>query len=424
MCWCVVGEPVPGNHYLVRFQDRLAWVQVLERGCGYCTINIKGLELQETSCHTAEAARLDDIFEEAFERERGFALGSINRYPLHTLTPVDAAYVHTYSDARNVLTGIIDNPSSYQATMTSFTKSLVWVLLHHINRAKSRNAQQFVDRDSDSGCDSSEGKEKMEMEEINHNLETMNNNLSPPTRRVGGATAGVKTVDTVVMVNKPNSPLSRSVKRQTSWTSLDSFADSLWSDDAMVDSKTVKNPVHKTKIQTFPSTENNRNKNKHFDDKDDLDDLFEELDFGLPASDITKPKQVLQPAFSTFKSSTRHGAVGNNTIYKPVTNLAGSPDFKCPHSFHISVPPRWRELPVEYSQLSRYVDQFPREWYRFVLGTLDWSVTGQSEEKVARDVGQDDTLMNCYAQLVMACYSIFDAQGRCTCTCVIRIPKN
>ncbi|XP_060062887.1 pecanex-like protein 4 [Ylistrum balloti] len=403
-----LGEPVPGNHYLVRFQDRLAWVQVLERGCGYCTVNIKGLELQETSCHTAEAARLDDIFEEAFEREQGFALGSMNQYPLHTLTPVDAAYVHTYSDARNVLTGIIDSPGSYQTTMTAFSKSLVWVLLHHINRTKCSTTSPFVDRDSDSGCDSSEGKEKMEMEEINHNQETMNNNLSPPSasRRVVGASSmtGVKTVDTVVMVNKP--PV---VKRQSSWASIESFADSLWSDDGIFDNKTNKNTFQKSKVSTYPSVDNSKSKNKLSGDKDDLDDLFEELDFGLPASDITKPKQVMQPTFTAMKSKA--GAIGNNTIYKPVTNLAGSPDFKCPHSFHISVPARWRELPVEYSQLSRYLDQFPREWYRFVLGTLDWSVTGQPREKVAIDVGQDDTLMNCYAQLVMACYSIFDAQA-------------
>ena len=43
------------------------WVQVLERGFGYCQISVKGLELQETSCHTVEATRIDDIIEETFE---------------------------------------------------------------------------------------------------------------------------------------------------------------------------------------------------------------------------------------------------------------------------------------------------------------------------------------------------------------------
>ena len=48
----VPGEPTPGRHFLIRFQDRLVWIQVLEQGHGYCTVSVKGLELQETSCHT------------------------------------------------------------------------------------------------------------------------------------------------------------------------------------------------------------------------------------------------------------------------------------------------------------------------------------------------------------------------------------
>ncbi|KYO18467.1 pecanex-like protein 4 isoform C [Alligator mississippiensis] len=62
-----LGLFLPGSHYLCRFQDRLIWILVIERGFTYCCVNIKGLELQETSCHTAEAHRVDDIFAMAFE---------------------------------------------------------------------------------------------------------------------------------------------------------------------------------------------------------------------------------------------------------------------------------------------------------------------------------------------------------------------
>ena len=58
-----LGNPAPGDHYLVRFQDRMVWVQVLECGYRFCSLVVKGLELQETSCHTVEAARVDDVFE-------------------------------------------------------------------------------------------------------------------------------------------------------------------------------------------------------------------------------------------------------------------------------------------------------------------------------------------------------------------------
>ena len=45
-------------------------LQVLEKGHGFLTFNIKGLELQETSCHSLEATRIDDIFDATFERKR------------------------------------------------------------------------------------------------------------------------------------------------------------------------------------------------------------------------------------------------------------------------------------------------------------------------------------------------------------------
>lgn len=37
----VAGSCTPGSHYLGRFQGRLLWISVLERGYGYCTVNIK-----------------------------------------------------------------------------------------------------------------------------------------------------------------------------------------------------------------------------------------------------------------------------------------------------------------------------------------------------------------------------------------------
>ena len=77
------GNPRAGSHYLVRFQDRMAWLQVLESGFGHCSLSLKGLELQETSCHTVEAGRLDELFQTAFERPRGCGAPAD---PLSTLT--------------------------------------------------------------------------------------------------------------------------------------------------------------------------------------------------------------------------------------------------------------------------------------------------------------------------------------------------
>lgn len=38
-----LGSLSPGSHFLGRFQDRMVWIMILERGYGYCTINIKVL---------------------------------------------------------------------------------------------------------------------------------------------------------------------------------------------------------------------------------------------------------------------------------------------------------------------------------------------------------------------------------------------
>ena len=42
--------------------------QVLEKGNGYAVYSIKGMELQETSCHNLEATRIDDIFNKTFDQ--------------------------------------------------------------------------------------------------------------------------------------------------------------------------------------------------------------------------------------------------------------------------------------------------------------------------------------------------------------------
>lgn len=35
------GAYSPGSHFLGRFQDRVVWISILEKGYGYCTVNIK-----------------------------------------------------------------------------------------------------------------------------------------------------------------------------------------------------------------------------------------------------------------------------------------------------------------------------------------------------------------------------------------------
>ncbi|NXY48002.1 PCX4 protein, partial [Ceuthmochares aereus] len=132
-----LGLSLPGSHYLCRFQDRLMWILVLEKGFTYCGINIKGLELQETSCHTAEAHRVDEIFEMAFEHQEHTKIVSPNQHFGHILTPCTVLPVRLYSDARNVLSGIIDSHENLKDLKDDFIKVLVWMLVQYCyNKSK------------------------------------------------------------------------------------------------------------------------------------------------------------------------------------------------------------------------------------------------------------------------------------------------
>ena len=89
------------------------WVQVLEKGNGYTVYKVKGMELQETSCHSLEATKVDEIMAGAFERR-----GCVNAYPAHTLTPVaQVKGIQMYSSAKSSLTGVIEAPDTLKQAL-------------------------------------------------------------------------------------------------------------------------------------------------------------------------------------------------------------------------------------------------------------------------------------------------------------------
>lgn len=87
--------------------------------------------MQETSCHAAEAHRVDEIFEMAFEHQEHTKILSPNRHFGHILTPCTVLPVRLYSDARNVLSGIIDSNENLKHLKDDFIKVLVWMLVQY-----------------------------------------------------------------------------------------------------------------------------------------------------------------------------------------------------------------------------------------------------------------------------------------------------
>ena len=113
-----------GDYLLVRFQDRIIWISVLEHGFLYDHLAVKGLELQETSCHSTEAQSIDDLFlsDDTNNKDDHF----FNRNFFHILTPITNLKMEVYSDAKNVLTGIIDNREFLEDMSSTFPKVLLW----------------------------------------------------------------------------------------------------------------------------------------------------------------------------------------------------------------------------------------------------------------------------------------------------------
>lgn len=411
------GEPQPGNHYLLRFQDRLVWVMVLERGAGYCTISIKGLELQETSCHTTEAARFDDQFGEAFEGKFGASRGcSVNKYPLHCLTPVDAVIVRTYSDARNVLTGVIDSADSVGITLSFFAKSLTWLLLQHVNKLKRQEQKAKIMKEKEIALmekanteestkekaprESSAGsKRKVKVsvmgsasapKEMSHRVtihdRKYDQSVSVPIRKhdviIQSTKGGSNFAHPPISVNIANlaqdSTDTNSQKGSVS-ASLPSFSDSVWSED-ILDLDKTKNSAgavdknhkaamvvkiagdcpdrrlskHSVLTTLHPTSPDKMSAEVFAGGKNwkDVDDLLNDVEFGLPAVDVSTPctrldisfdetsqrtdsAQGSRPSVYPVKPTSKFTLSHGNHIYKPVMNLAGSPDFKCPFSSHI-----------------------------------------------------------------------------------------
>ena len=360
----VVGDVHTGNHYLLRYQDRLVWLQILEQGLGYVKISIKGLELQETSCHTIEATHIDDIIEEAFEIPERSCVNVCMwyRHPLSVIRPCGTVFVRTYSDAKNQLTGVIDSPDVLRLVSSGFASTLIWVLLHHM----------------------------WETHNSNNNSET-HRPVTPcekqfPVSAKDNADVWPKITDKSVISVRPASARS----------CISEFASSMgsgWLDDELdaLDSSQNKNKINL-------ATPNGRGVSPHVTQilkppgamtaSGDATDL----DFGLPSVDISQ------------KTPNRFAAA-------PLSSFVNSVMFASPHSSHYTVPPRWCDGPVPQHTLTSLMDRFPQEWFAHVLSLFDYKSTSQkSSADIVNEVAKDSVLANVYSQLVMSCVSIL---GEC-----------
>lgn len=268
---------------------------MLEQGSSHVCVSVKGLELQETTCHTVEATHIDTHFESTFEPHQhsnatssvsAFSWNMFNKYPFHTLTPYDAFPVRTYSDARSVLIGVIDSPNSLLITKSYFLKSFIWLLLHHVFKVKEKKEESqlpFLDKTSQIVDIPAEKTEKASM--VEPDVLSMGNGF-----RVDGSQGSSRpsTADSAAVTNA----VATVQRRKLSWaSSVVSFTDSVWSDDRDTLDSRKKAPMtvlKKDQISPITIIVQPRAKPEIMEESED-DDLFDEpRALGLPVSDINR----------------------------------------------------------------------------------------------------------------------------------------
>ncbi|XP_046503587.1 pecanex-like protein 4 isoform X1 [Equus quagga] len=335
-----LGLLLPGSHYLGRFQDRLIWIMILEHGYTYCCINIKGLELQETSCHTAEARKVDEVFEGAFEQEEYTRVCSISEHFGNVLTPCTILPVKLYSDARNVLSGIIDSHDNLKEFKGDLVKVLVWILVRYCSRRSSmqENVQKIENK----------GKASL-----------------------------------IILPDLNTSPQTQSPEDTGS---LNSETLDDWSDDNVFDDETTIKTGKEEKDQLkvlqginvpIPGSVVSQRVDDHSTGTVPENSLYKAVILGYPAIDKGKHEDM---------------------VFIPLK------EFSCPHSHLLSLPEEWTSNCLPNSKMKEMSSLFPEDWYQFVLRQLECFHSEENVPNVLEEIAKDRVLKDFYVHVVLTCY--------------------
>ncbi|XP_068110531.1 pecanex-like protein 4 [Hyperolius riggenbachi] len=340
-----LGVVSPGSHYLCRFQDRLIWLLILERGYTYCCVNVKGLELQETSCHTAEARRVDEVFEMAFEQAENTGRFAFNNHFGNVLTPCTVIPVSVYSDARNVLSGIIDSHDNLKQFKDDFIKVLLWVLIQTCYKKskvqKSTKTEQREEKEMSLSerHQESAGPRSVEHKESSKDLESFHEDIGDDW----------SDDDIFEILPHPKASGIRQVKA------------------AVGDGFSIPGSVH-THIDA------------HVEQDVAVDKLYSVVGFGLPATDRGNTTHVEHFKMVEFSSS---------------------------YSKFLSIPQDWIFASLINLKMSEMKQMFPTDWYEFVLTQLDFHHLSEKPHGLLEEGIRDRALRDLYIQGLASIYYAF-----------------
>ncbi|XP_057715244.1 pecanex-like protein 4 [Corythoichthys intestinalis] len=368
-----LGSLAPGSHFLGRFQDRMVWIMILERGYGYCTVNIKGLELQETSCHTVEARRVDEVFEAAFERpERLGLMQGLNLHWANALTPCAALAVRVYSDARNVLSGIIDSHDNLRKLQDDFLKALVWLLLRYCVKKHKGSMWSCVEGTGIGGRKSISSQRAQ--------------------------TTCHQAPEAIVVESRVSS-----LRLRQDSSSLTSFGD--WSDeDDLFGPQTARRTVALVTAEA-QSGHTALQMGGSLPGSVEMDSLFENM-----ALSALQPLQPL--GLGIGMPAVDKGP--NSEIFKESPGSLRQLTFSCPQCEAFNLPTGWRTAPLLPSRLLQLRPLFPEDWFRFTLGQFGPVVQSDTSEDMTKALKEDETLKDLHAQVALSCLVSLGAESAFT----------
>ncbi|CAJ0952890.1 unnamed protein product [Ranitomeya imitator] len=328
------------------FRTDLIWLLILERGYSYCCVNIKGLELQETSCHTAEARRVDEVFEMAFEQAENSGRLALNNHFGNVLTPCTVVPVRVYSDARNVLSGIIDSHENLKQFKEDFIKVLLWVLLHTCykkSRAQENAEEEQKETDVTAQSEKWQGSMDVRPAEYNESLKD---------------------------VESYNEDIAEE-----------------WSDDDIFEilphpKKTGVKPSMTTSADGFsiPGSVQTIQVNSYVEQDVAVDKLYSVVGFGFPATDK-----------------------GNATCVEHFRMV----EFNSSYSKFLTLPQDWILGSFTGLKIAEMKQMFPADWYEFILTQLDFHHISGKPSVLLEEGIRDRSLRDQYIKGLTSIYFAF-----------------
>ncbi|XP_069945486.1 pecanex-like protein 4 isoform X2 [Cherax quadricarinatus] len=407
-----LGMTEPGEHFLLRWEDRFMWVQILECGFTYQYYSVKGLELQETSCHTTEASRVDANFSRAFDDEevakKGILSSVFNPHAFHTLTPLTHFTVMGYSDTRNVLTGVIDSPETRGLVKDYFHKAFLYVVMNYILNRSVKTSDINIDAEPRKSLKSAsknvsqehlkslpkvakrteydfeEGFPLNRTQVDNHGREQRASfgrriSASQQSQSQSGRGSRVAWVEDHILSDPI--PIVRTGDTPPLTSNWDDEDDSLNENDE--EAMNIKNkneeppPLRSRVVDSLSSLE-------------DLTETDKKVNF-IPGLmyDSSDEENTNAKNKATNKASAR---VNLRMIAQPEIR---SPIYESPISAALAPLPNWIvELPFDEEVIDEVQDTFPHAWFKFLLNTLGHLYVETLDEKNSTPSGKASSTSN------------------------------